>query len=532
MITLLALSIKISVVLGVAGVCAAVFRRSAAALRHLVWTAALLCCLALPVLSVVLPRWGSTDFVRPPAAATTSSGQHTGTVIVVTPSAPAFPWIEWGWAAGAVIVLARLGCGLALLFWTGSRARSAHGLPLLRQATVQAAALGVSRPLRVLISRSATQMPMTWALVRPKILLPSSASDWPEQRLKRVLAHELAHVSRHDWIWRMCGELACALYWFHPLVWFAASSLQEESERACDDLVLRSGVPAADYADQLLILARTFDRASGAWSAGLAMARRSNFERRLIAMLNPTFHRSSLSARARTMVVIAALCVLGPLAGLRAPGQGLTGTLSGTVYDPSRAAVPRAVVTASNTAAKPATKDTVNTDGAGRFVFNNLPQGVYELQVKAPGFAPATVAGVAIESGRETSKNFTIDLGRITEVVRVSAPGVAQAKSRTESLGRIAVGGNVQPAKLEYKVNPVYPPSAQAAGITGIVELAAVVGTDGRVLSLKVLSSSADPELVTAAKDAVSQWRYSPTRLNGMPVEVVTQISVQFSLNQ
>src|ERR1039457_1724144 len=92
----------------------------------------------------------------------------------------------------------------------------------------------------------------------------------------------------------------------------------------------------------------------------------------------------------------------------------------------------------------------------------------------------------------------------------------------------IRVGSNVQQAKLLVKVMPVYPPEAKAQGIEGTVVLQATIDKDGTVASLMVLSG--DPMLVTAAMDAVKQWQYSTTLLNGDPVEVVTEIRVNFTL--
>jgi protein TonB len=90
------------------------------------------------------------------------------------------------------------------------------------------------------------------------------------------------------------------------------------------------------------------------------------------------------------------------------------------------------------------------------------------------------------------------------------------------------VGGNVQQAKLLAHVVPVYPPEAKAQGIEGKVRLQAILDKDGKVANLVVLSG--DPMLATAALDAVRQWQYSTTLLNGDPVEVVTQIDVNFTL--
>jgi protein TonB len=95
---------------------------------------------------------------------------------------------------------------------------------------------------------------------------------------------------------------------------------------------------------------------------------------------------------------------------------------------------------------------------------------------------------------------------------------------------RIRVGGNVQAANLINQVKPVYPPLAKQARISGVVELSAVIGKDGRVQDLKVIKGH--PLLVQAALDAVKGWVYRPTLLNGEPVEVSTTIDVNFTLSQ
>jgi protein TonB len=94
------------------------------------------------------------------------------------------------------------------------------------------------------------------------------------------------------------------------------------------------------------------------------------------------------------------------------------------------------------------------------------------------------------------------------------------------------VGGYVQPSKLLRQPRPEYPEDLQRQGITGTVVIRAVVGTDGRLLNPKVVNTEIHPRLAQAALDAVAQWLYEPTRLNGQPVETLTKIEVAFSLDQ
>ena len=95
---------------------------------------------------------------------------------------------------------------------------------------------------------------------------------------------------------------------------------------------------------------------------------------------------------------------------------------------------------------------------------------------------------------------------------------------------RIRLGGNVEAARLIYAPKPDYPPLARMARIQGTVRLEALIATDGTIKGLKVVSGH--PLLIKAALEAVQQWRYQPTLLNRQPVEVETDIDVNFTLQE
>jgi protein TonB len=112
----------------------------------------------------------------------------------------------------------------------------------------------------------------------------------------------------------------------------------------------------------------------------------------------------------------------------------------------------------------------------------------------------------------------------------IGGAGSAPPPPPKAAVTRTRVGGAVQAAKLVNRVQPVYPPLARQTRISGTVKLHAIIGKDGAVTQLQVLSGH--PLLVQSALDAVKQWRYQPTLLNGEPVEVDTEIDVIFSLAQ
>ena len=112
----------------------------------------------------------------------------------------------------------------------------------------------------------------------------------------------------------------------------------------------------------------------------------------------------------------------------------------------------------------------------------------------------------------------------------IGGMGGAPPPPKPKLSGPLKVGGNVIAAKIVNRVTPVYPPLARQTRISGTVRLHAIIGKDGTVQQLEVLSGH--PLLQQAALDAVRQWRYQPTLLNGEPVDVDTTIDVIFSLNQ
>jgi protein TonB len=112
----------------------------------------------------------------------------------------------------------------------------------------------------------------------------------------------------------------------------------------------------------------------------------------------------------------------------------------------------------------------------------------------------------------------------------IGGMGTAPAPPKPRPTGPVRVGGNVQAARIINRINPVYPPLARQTRISGTVRLHAIIGKDGTIQSLEVMSGH--PLLQQAALDAVRQWRYQPTLLNGDAVDVDTTIDVIFTLNQ
>jgi TonB family protein len=543
LVFLIACVVKATLLLACAWLFVSTLNKFSAAIRHHVWAATILASLFLPILVLLLPAWHSVAlgnaaaFLGPPQTNATNSfspepTSATVSVLAGDPLARYWPlFVLLVWATGFCFVALRLLTGLLRLAWISSRAKSFFDDAWISAVLTLSNSFKIRRPVRLLLYRNPLAMPLTWGIFRPVIVLPASAAEWPANRSEIVLSHELAHISRHDWLLQICAELTRALYWFHPLIWLAAAGLRQESERACDDAVLRSGVAPSLYASQLLDLARTLESSGRGWSTALAIARPSNLERRFAAMLSPSVNRRHMSIKAKFFIPFFALCLLIPLAALRLPAQNLSGKTTGSVHDPSGAGIANATIIMSNLEAN--TIDMTTSDRDGNFAFKPLPAGTYELQVLKPGFKTFRVPQVSLDTGRDFSEAFTLDVGSLNEhgmVVPENSSGAAPVEAPSGKPSRLSIGGNIQAAKIILKVQPIYPESAKSAGIQGTVVLHAVISKDGKPLSLRVMNAQADPDLARSAVEAVSQWRYTPTLLNGDPIEIDTTIDIVYSL--
>ncbi|HEX2779803.1 MAG TPA: HEAT repeat domain-containing protein [Gemmatimonadaceae bacterium] len=173
------------------------------------------------------------------------------------------------------------------------------------------------------------KMPFACGIFAPTIVFPAECDGWSIERRRAVLLHELAHVRRHDLLGHTLGRLACAIWWFHPLVWTAAKQLRAESERACDDLALSCGTRATDYAEHLLDIV-TSVRRDATPSVALAMARRKEFEGRMLAILDPELQRAT-PGRLQSAGLAASLFLIALVVGAAAPAPRAAASQSAAV---------------------------------------------------------------------------------------------------------------------------------------------------------------------------------------------------------
>jgi TonB family protein len=315
------------------------------------------------------------------------------------------------------------------------------------------------------------------------------------------------------------------------MVWWAARQLCKECEQAADDGVLAKGERASVYAGHLIDIVRTLARPVRVPQGGIHMARTSELENRLRSMFSSNRSRRRAGWKPASAAIVLALAVLFPRAALHSLAQS-TGGLGGIVKDASGAAVPRAAVTLLEMGSD--RREFVVTNDAGEFQFAPLQEGLYAVQVVKPGFARLEQKGIQVSTAKPARVELVLNVGKVQESLTISAEGnkpvgvpVAAGEPK-----RIRVGGSVQATKMEKMVQPKYPQECKTEGIEGTVLLRGTIGRDGGILNLEPINKLVDHRLVEAAMEAVRQWRYRPTLLNGEPVEVISEIQINFTLKK
>ena len=222
------------------------------------------------------------------------------------------------------------------------------------------------------------------------------------------------------------------------------------------------------------------------------------------------------------LVFAAAVSVVGIQAKQAGPAP-----LVGTIYDATGAVLPGVTLTLSdaNGAGQKAT-----SDSAGRFEFPTVTPGRYHIAAARPGFRTLDTQ-FDLKAPQDWDRPITLQVGNLQETITVSADRFgATPSAATVGAQPVRVGGDVRPPMKVFDVRPVYPDEMRATGREGVVPLEATIRADGTVGSVRVRSAEVHPDFAIAAVDAVRQWRFSPTLLNGKPVEVVMNVSITFKL--
>ena len=538
-------------------------RRRSSAERHLLWALALLTAATMPLFTLVLPVWQlewatrAADAWPALVAMPLWTGSEGPEVILRPTSIEPTHWgiVQWGtllWAVGAVAFLARLGRDAARLIALVRPAVALRDRACLETCEAVARQLRLERVPRVLVSSRAL-VPITWGVRHPCVLLPADVAAWSRERVRVVLAHELAHVARADWIVHVVAQVVCAIYWFNPLFWLAEGALGRESEQAADDRALALGLDASRYAEQLIAIVRACRVPMSAHAPVVGMARAAHLERRVAALLRPHANRAHVARRTALATAGCAVALALPLAAIAGAG--------GIEVDIRAADLPVAVRASSDAGREPMLP-------AVRRASTAVPGLVADERVVLPEIAEYTtpplysdearrlriegIVTVAVhidEHGRLASSRIDKGLGsgldqnalvalrqwRFRAGTRNDVPSAMDAEVdiefdlRSEAVNELIandmatlVGPDVTPPRVvrRSRVTP-------AARRSGSVVLDVVLLQDGSPKIVRILRSL-NPDADESAVRHFEQWRFTPAMKNGVPIKVRMNAEVRF----
>jgi beta-lactamase regulating signal transducer with metallopeptidase domain len=339
--------IRGAIVIGLAAIITFVLRNRSAALRHHIWATAVVVQLALlafiPVLpTITLPivpviqvdedapfasafnaeevatrEQESTRAREHETASPTAPANTNGTIAQSKRTRSLSDYLFLIWIAGGALILARFLIGTLLMARTAFKGERVDDGEWLVLAQRIARELGITRPV-TMIWGDKVSVPITWGVLYPMILLPESAREWPTERRRFVLVHEMAHVKRFDALTQFLAQITAAIFWFSPFVWIADWRMRIEREHACDDTVLQHGTEPTLYADELLQMVRSLVRRRAAQPAfaALAMARKSEFEGRMLAILDPERPRAVTGIMSGVAFAVLSLLIAAPVAAI------------------------------------------------------------------------------------------------------------------------------------------------------------------------------------------------------------------------
>ncbi|MGD0647715.1 MAG: M56 family metallopeptidase [Acidobacteriaceae bacterium] len=524
---------QIPLVFAAAWIAVRTSRRADPAFHHALWTTALIAEIFLPACSVQLfqtaihwlasfrrsnlPQTAHITITMGPANAS-DAGFHLPPALL---------------AIAALLYLAALaffGIRLAIgLHQTASLRRRAQPLALTgsaRQSYHRYAQLfAVHQPLVATSTEIAS--PITLGIRRPTLLLPARLdTTLLGEDLDAVLAHEFAHMRRGDFAKNLLYQLLSLPIAFHPFAWLTRSRMAETRELVCDDLAANAVAGRQRYARSLLRLATQFaarpNAAPTPHAIGIFDAHPfKNFERRVMNLTHQSIELRGAARYATTALSV--VLIGGACTSALAFRQQVTAPQTQTTTAPSTVNIGPAPsgIGPSN----------VKIGGAP----TDIGPSDVKVRVAPTGTGPSTVVlAVPRPTVGQPAPSFKVDIADASSpnpVVKVLTNVVVepiQTNIQTNTVSTIQIRpGDIAGNRDKY-VEPVYPPDAKAAGIQGSVILDAVIGKDGMISSLKLVSGP--PELTKAAWNAVKQWTYKPYLLNGDPIAVETTITVTFAL--
>jgi beta-lactamase regulating signal transducer with metallopeptidase domain len=317
-----------------AGVLAAlVFQSHSSTTRYWSWNLCLLLLVLVVPLSLALPNW-DLAMIAPPGYsalppvddvefAGVGISARTVTELLNTDlfhtNHDLSAWeILWGsllmvWVLGVVVLLAKLVADLISLLITS---RTGSPAPTEWQTLIEKCRQRANCVLAVRVRLSdRIGSPLIWGFIRPTVLLPASALEWNEERLRMVLLHELLHAARFDHTMMVLAQLVRCVYWGNPLTWLAVHRHAIERELSCDERVINCGSDRIAYAEELVAITRDLKREVR--YASVAMTQQYGLKTRIVSILEDHLSLRLLNRTSARLLTVLALVMTLSLASAK-----------------------------------------------------------------------------------------------------------------------------------------------------------------------------------------------------------------------
>ena len=440
-------------------------RRASASLRYVVACAGLVTMAMMPVVTAAR-QWTPAPVVvevsrlaraeSAPIAAAISAAADGGWPARLTPARVA-PLVVLTWITGVLLLTAQLFGGWLQIVRIRRSARLLDAREWADRIVRVGERLQVSRVVPIFES-TLVGVPVVIGWLRPMILVPAGVlAGLSPDYIDAILAHELAHIRRGDYVVNALQRVVEIVLFYHPAVWWVSAVIRREREHCCDDLAAPLSPSRLTYARALVALEEWRGRAP---ALAMAAARSSLFAR-VRRIVDPSSAVESLLPKGAVMTIVSSLVALvlasaisvghaAPAPALKAPAvmqapvpvvsaptppvvpiahmvQGV-GSIHGTVTDQRDGRIPGATITLDTIGREGASR-TTHSDRTGQFAVTGLPDGAYLLTVKLPGFGSYT-RRVDVTVGGDLTENVQLRLGSKEETLNVFPAGRDAAPDR------------------------------------------------------------------------------------------------------